>query len=53
MIEASKESASAAPLAYGMVGGGAGAFIGEVHCKAIGLDGLATIVAGCFSREKR
>lgn len=36
-------------LKYGMVGGGEGAFIGEVHRKAIGLDGKAILVSGCFS----
>jgi predicted dehydrogenase len=34
-----------------MVGGGQGSFIGEVHRKAIALDGYATCVAGCFSRN--
>jgi predicted dehydrogenase len=34
-----------------MVGGGPGAFIGDVHRKAIGLDGLADLAAGCFSRS--
>lgn len=38
-------------LNYGMVGGGPGAFIGDAHRKAIGLDGKARIVAGCFSRS--
>jgi len=38
-------------LTYGMVGGGQGAFIGEVHRKAIAMDGKAEIVAGCFSRD--
>lgn len=36
-------------LNYGMVGGGKNAFIGDVHRHAIGLDGLATLVSGCFS----
>ena len=36
-----------------MVGGGQGAFIGEVHRKAIALDGLAGLAAGCFSRSYR
>lgn len=36
-------------LRYGMVGGGPGSFIGEVHRKAIALDGMAVIKAGCFS----
>lgn len=34
-----------------MVGGGPGSFIGEQHRRAIRLDGLAVLVAGCFSRE--
>ncbi|MBD3413552.1 MAG: gfo/Idh/MocA family oxidoreductase [Candidatus Aminicenantes bacterium] len=38
-------------LKYGMVGGGQDAFIGEVHRKAIALDGKAELVAGCFSRD--
>ena len=41
----------AGPLRYGMVGGGEGAFIGDVHRRAIALDGSATLVAGCFSRN--
>ncbi len=36
-------------LRYGMVGGGPGSFIGEVHRKAIALDSMAVITAGCFS----
>lgn len=38
-------------LKYGMVGGGKGAFIGEVHRKSIALDNRAELVAGCFSRN--
>jgi predicted dehydrogenase len=38
-------------LKYGMIGGGQGAFIGEVHRKSIALDDLAQITAGCFSRS--
>jgi predicted dehydrogenase len=38
-------------LCYGMVGGGPGAFIGDVHRKSIALDGMADIAAGCFSRS--
>jgi len=33
-----------------MVGGGQGAFIGDVHRRAIALDGSAGLVAGSFSR---
>ena len=35
-------------LRMGMVGGGPGAFIGEVHRKAARLDGNIEIVAGAF-----
>ena len=38
-------------LRYGMVGGGVGAFIGDVHRRAIALDDSAELVAGCFSRD--
>jgi predicted dehydrogenase len=34
-----------------MVGGGPGAFIGDVHRKAACLDGGVELVAGCFSRN--
>jgi len=34
-----------------MVGGGQGAFIGDVHRKAIAMDGKAELVAGCFSQD--
>ncbi|MDR1900838.1 MAG: Gfo/Idh/MocA family oxidoreductase [Treponema sp.] len=51
MIESSADIKAAVKLRYGMVGGGQGAFIGDVHRKAIALDGLAEIVAGCFSRS--
>jgi len=50
MIESSKEG-KAARLTYGMIGGGQGAFIGDVHRKAAQFDGKNTIVAGCFSRD--
>jgi len=49
MIEGGKASSSLRRLKYGMVGGGPGSFIGEVHRKAMGLDGLAEIAAGAFS----
>ncbi len=50
MIEGSAQG-SGRSLRYGMVGGGPGAFIGDVHRKAIALDGSASLVAGCFSRS--
>jgi predicted dehydrogenase len=34
-----------------MIGGGQGAFIGDVHRKAIAMDGHAALVAGCFSQD--
>lgn len=39
-------------LTYGMVGGGPGAFIGDVHRRAIAFDGKSKIVAGCFSQNE-
>jgi predicted dehydrogenase len=51
MIEGSADIRTGVKLRYGMVGGGQGAFIGDVHRKSIALDGLAEIVAGCFSRS--
>lgn len=40
-------------LRMGMVGGGAGAFIGPVHHMAATLDHEAELVAGAFSRDAR
>ena len=34
-----------------MVGGGRGAFIGQVHRMAANLDGKIELVAGCFSSD--
>jgi predicted dehydrogenase len=51
MIEASAESGFIPQLTYGMVGGGPGSFIGDVHRKSINLDGLAHIAAGSFSQS--
>jgi predicted dehydrogenase len=51
MIKGSAGTKKQKKLTYGMVGGGQGAFIGDVHRKSIGLDGLAVITAGCFSRS--
>lgn len=51
MIEGKGVGQGGGVLRYGMVGGGPGAFIGEVHRKAINLDGKAVLVAGCFSRN--
>lgn len=38
-------------LGYGMVGGGPGAFIGDVHRKALALSGGADLAAGSFSSD--
>ncbi|BDQ33843.1 Gfo/Idh/MocA family protein [Pseudodesulfovibrio portus] len=38
-------------LKYAMIGGGPGAFVGAVHRNALALNGQATLVAGCFSRD--
>jgi predicted dehydrogenase len=51
MIEGQETRGKAVRLKYGMVGGGLGAFIGDVHRKAIAMDGLAELVAGCFSQS--
>ena len=51
MIEQSADVKAGAKLRYGMVGGGQGSFIGDVHRKSIALDGLAELAAGCFSRS--
>jgi len=48
MIEGQGSLMKSDRLTYGMVGGGKGAFIGDVHRKAIAMDGLASLVAGCF-----
>jgi len=51
MIESSQTLEMGASMTYGMVGGGEGAFIGDVHRKAIAIDGKAKIVCGCFSKD--
>ena len=51
MAEPGMETKPVEKFRYGMVGGGEGAFIGDVHRKAISLDGLAALAAGCFSRR--
>jgi len=51
MIESHGSGDKAARIKYGMVGGGQGAFIGDVHRKAVVLDGKAELAAGCFSHD--
>lgn len=38
-------------LQFGIVGGGIGSFIGEVHRRGAQLDDMAVLRAGCFSRD--
>ena len=38
-------------LRFGMVGGGNGAFIGDVHRHGAQMDDLAVLTAGCFTRN--
>ena len=38
-------------LKYGMIGGGNGAFIGDVHRRGAFLGGYANLVCGCFTRN--
>ncbi len=51
MIEGQATGGRAAKLRYGMIGGGPGAFIGDVHRKAIAMDGGADLVCGVFSQS--
>jgi predicted dehydrogenase len=50
MIEGQASGTKTPKLRYGMVGGGQGAFIGDVHRKSIAMDGKAEIVCGAFSQ---
>ena len=52
MIEGSKTDAMTRKLRMGMIGGGPGAFIGEVHRKAARMDGQVEIVGGAFDMRK-
>jgi predicted dehydrogenase len=51
MIEGQASGGKTPKLRYGMIGGGPGAFIGDVHRKSIALDGKAGIVCGTFSQS--
>ncbi|MEN6561339.1 MAG: Gfo/Idh/MocA family oxidoreductase [Acidobacteriota bacterium] len=51
MIEGQASGTRSPKLRYGMIGGGPGAFIGDVHRKAIAMDGKAELVCGAFSRS--
>ena len=48
---AGENSAFGRDLRMGMVGGGPGAFIGEIHRKAARMDGGIRLVAGAFSSD--
>lgn len=51
MIEGQDALTKVSRLKYAMAGGGRGAFIGDVHRKAIAMDGRAELAAGCFSQS--
>jgi predicted dehydrogenase len=51
MIEGQASGERTPKLRYGMVGGGRGAFIGDVHRKAVAMDGKAELVCGAFSQS--
>lgn len=51
MIEGQGKLEKMGRLTYGMIGGGRGAFIGDVHRKAVAMDSKAELVAGCFSQS--
>lgn len=51
MIEGRESDSVTRKLRMGMVGGGPGAFIGEVHRKAARMDGRVEVVAGVFSSD--
>lgn len=46
-------SVPVAKIRMGFVGGGEGAFIGQAHRQAAGLDGRFELVCGAFSRDPR
>ncbi|MBU2643772.1 Gfo/Idh/MocA family oxidoreductase [bacterium] len=53
MIESSLTLKNPTRLTYGMVGGGEGSFIGDVHRKAAAFDGKTDLVCGCFSQDEQ
>ena len=53
MIEGSRADIASRKLRMGMVGGGPGAFIGEVHRKAARMDGMIELVAGAFDIDPK
>ncbi|MBU1338468.1 MAG: Gfo/Idh/MocA family oxidoreductase [Acidobacteria bacterium] len=51
MIEGKDSAPGVKSLTCGMIGGGQGAFIGDVHRKAVAMDRGAVLSAGCFSQD--
>ncbi len=51
MIEGKETVIKTRVLRHGVVGGGTGSFIGDVHRKAATFDGKSELLAGCFSRD--
>ena len=51
MIEFGRSRNGMEKLTFGMIGGGNGAFIGDVHRHGALIDDLAQLVAGCFTRN--
>jgi predicted dehydrogenase len=51
MVGGRQTGSGSAPIRYGMVGGGQGAFIGAVHRIAARMDGEFELVAGALSSE--
>jgi len=51
MIEGQASGTRTPRLRFGMIGGGQGAFIGDVHRKAVAMDGKAGLVCGAFSQN--
>ncbi len=51
MIEGKQTAGRGPLLTFGMIGGGTGSFIGDVHRKAAVFDGKSQMAAGCFSRS--
>ena len=50
-VTAAQRTVPSGRLRMGMVGGGAGAFIGDLHRKSAALDGEVQLVCGAFSSD--
>lgn len=51
VIEGKQTGEVVAKLKFGLIGGGSGSFIGDVHRKGAQFDDKSQLVAGCFSRS--